>query len=154
MVAAEVEAHTPDTGGEAIAASVGEYANLVIASDGTEYIAYYDRAATALMLASGKGGTYDTEVVDDSGDVGQWPSTVLDGSELWIAYQDVGNQDLRVASGKSGSWTTEVVDAGDHIGADAAFFLDDGKPGIVYFDGFQNDMKLARNTGDAWTAER
>lgn len=153
-VVAEGEPRTPDTGGTEIPAAVGEYANLVIGSDGTEYIAYYDRAQGSLMLASGKGGTFDTEVVDASGDVGQWPAMLLDGGDLWIAYQDVANQDLRMAHGGSGGWSTELVDSGDHIGADAALFVDGGKTGIVYFDGFQNDMKLARNTGDAWTAEK
>jgi hypothetical protein len=153
-IAAEGAEHTPDTGGETTPATVGEYANLTIASDGTEYIAYYDRAAGALMLASGKSGTYDTEVVDDSGDVGQWPSLVIDGVDTWIAYQDVGKQDLRVASGHPGSWDIEVVDEGDHIGADAALFVDDAKPGVIYFDGFQNNMKLARSSGSSWTTEK
>jgi hypothetical protein len=153
-VAAEGEPHTADTGGEETPATVGEYADLVIGSDGTEYIAYYDRAAGALMFASGKGGSFDTEVVDDTGDVGQWPSMVVDGGEIWIAYQDVGNQDLRVASGKSGNWATAGVDEGNHIGADAALFVDDGKAGVIYFDGFANDMKLARNGGSSWSTEK
>ncbi len=154
VVAAEGAAVTPDTGGAEIPASVGEYARLLIGTDGTEYIAYYDRAQGSLMLASGKGGTYDTEVVDGSGNVGHWPSMAFDGSDLMIAYQDVANQDLRLATGRPGSFTTEVIDAGDHIGADAELFLDDGAAGIVYFDGFQNDMKLARRGSDSWQAEK
>ena len=155
-IAAEGEAFTPvDTGAgaEVVAGNVGEYAEIFIASDGTEHIAYYDRALGALRLASGTAGSYSVTTVDDDGDVGQWPSIAMDGSTLWIAYQDVANQDLKVAHGTPGNFTTEVVDTGDHIGADTAMFLDNGAPGIVYFDGFANDMKLARKSGDGWTAE-
>lgn len=156
-VAATGEAYTPpDTGagpGETVAANVGEYARLVIAADGTEYIAYYDRAWGALRLAVGHAGAYTVHTVDDDGDVGQWPSMVVDGDTVWIAYQDVGKQDLKLAHGSGDSWTTEVVDDGDHVGADSEIFLDGGTPGILYFDGFANDMKLARSRDGAWTTE-
>lgn len=155
-VAATGEAFTPaDTGAGAdpIAASVGEYARLFIGSDGTEYIAHYDRAHTALLLTSGHAGAYTTVTVDDDGDVGQWPSIAMDGSTLWIAYQDVKNQDLKVAHGSGESWSAEVVDAGDHVGSDSEIYVDGGSPGIVYFDGFNNDMKLARQRDGAWSSE-
>jgi hypothetical protein len=126
---------------------------LYVGSDGTEYIAYYDRAYGALRLATGTGGSYTLTTVDDSGDVGQWPSIAMDGSTLWIAYQDVGNQDLKVAYGTPGDFTTETVDVGDHAGADSAIFVDSGAVGILYFDGFNNDMKLARRRDGAWTTE-
>lgn len=155
-VAAEGESFDPpDTAADPslVDAQVGEYAKLYVGSDGTEYIAYYDRAYGALRLATGTGGSYTLTTVDDSGDVGQWPSIAMDGSTLWIAYQDVGNQDLKVAYGTPGDFTTETVDVGDHAGADSAIFVDSGAVGILYFDGFNNDMKLARRRDGAWTTE-
>ncbi|GDX79452.1 hypothetical protein LBMAG42_12630 [Deltaproteobacteria bacterium] len=155
-VAAEGEAFTPaDTGAgaEVVEANVGEYAKLYIGSDGTEYIAYYDRTMGALRLATGKSGGYTVTTVDDDGDVGEWPSIAMDGSTLWIAYHDVANQDLKVAHGTPGDFTVETVDTGEHVGADTAMFLDGGSPGIVYFDGFGNDMKLAKARDGAWTTE-
>lgn len=155
-VAAEGESYDPpDTAGDPslVDANVGEYSKLYVGSDGTEYIAYYDRAYGALRLATGTGGTYELSTVDDSGDVGQWPSIGMDGSTLWIAYQDVANQDLKVAYGTPGNFTIETVDTGDHVGADSALFVDSGAVGILYFDGFNNDLKLARRGDGTWTTE-
>ncbi len=156
-VAAEGEAYTPaDTGAgaETVDAKVGEYARLLIAADGTEYVAYYDAAWGALRLATKSGGAWSVTTVDDAGDVGQWPSMVLDGGTLWIAYHDVANQDLKVAHGTPGDFSVETIDDGNHVGADTAIFLDDGAVGIVYQDAFANDMKLARHSGGAWSVEK
>jgi hypothetical protein len=159
-VAAEGEAYDPpDTAADPtlVEAKVGEYADLFVASDGTEYIAYYDAAHGDLKLATGSGGSYTVTTVDDGGaaggDVGQWPSIAMDGSTLWIAYHDVGNQDLKVAHGTPGSFEVETVDDGDHVGADTAIFVDSGVVGILYFDGFNNDMKLARQKDGGWSKE-
>lgn len=155
-VAAEGESYDPpDTASDPslVDANVGEYSKLYVGSDGTEYIAYYDRAYGALRLATGTGGSYELSTVDETGDVGQWPSIGMDGSTLWIAYQDVGNQDLKVAYGTPGNFTIETVDTGDHVGADSALFVDSGAVGILYFDGFNNDLKLARRGDGTWTTE-
>lgn len=155
-VVSEGEDYTPaDTGDGAtpVPANVGEYARLLIGADGTEYLAYYDRAWGTLRLASGTGGAYTISTVDDAGDVGQWPSLALDGSTLWIAYHDVGNQDLKVAHGTPGDFSVETVDSGEHVGADSSLFLDDGAIGVLYQDAFANDMKLARNAGGSWAVE-
>lgn len=140
-----------DTAEEAQEAAAGEYCKLLV--DGsTEYIAFYDRAWGALRLATRSGGSWSTEVVDDSGDVGQWPDLMLSGGKLYIAYQDVGNQDLRLAVGSPGSFATELVDGGDHVGADTALFTDGSDLGIVYFDGADNDMKVAKGSPGSWKA--
>ncbi len=155
-VAAEGEAYDPpDTAADpdTVDADVGEYARIAIASDGTEYIAFYDRAQGDLKLATGKAGSYSVETIDSDGDVGQWPSIAFDGSTTWIAYQDAGNQDLKVAQGSPGNWSLQTVDDGDHAGADTHVFVDDGAVGVVYFDGFNNDMKLARLRDGTWSTE-
>ena len=148
----EGEDVTGDTGGT-VDADVGQFARLRI-SGGTEYIAYYDAAAGALKLAVGTSGSYDIEVVDDGGDVGQWPDMLVasDGT-IHIAYHDVENQDLKYAVGTPGSWTTTTVDEGEYVGADTALFLNGNYPAIVYFDGRNNDVKLAQNTGSDWTTD-
>lgn len=143
-----------DTATEAAPAAAGEYANIAIRSDGTEYIAFYDRAWGALRLATGGASGYTVEVVDDAGDVGQWPDILFDGTDTQIAYQDVTNQDLKLASGRpGGTWTTEIVDSGDHVGADSAIYAYGSDPAIFYFDGANNDMKLARKSGGTWVLE-
>ncbi|MDP2304902.1 MAG: hypothetical protein Q8P18_02620 [Pseudomonadota bacterium] len=143
-----------DTAVESVSGNAGEYARIAIASDGTEYIAFYDRAWGALRLASGNVGGYSIEVVDDTSDVGQWPDVMVDGASVAIAYHDVSNQDLKLAKGRAGGpWNVETVDSGDHVGADSAIYGTGSEPGIVYFDGANNDMKLARMSGASWALE-
>lgn len=149
----EGEDYVPADGSATVDGDAGEYAKLLIAADGTEYIAFYDRAWGALRLAVGGAAGYAVEVVDDSGDVGQWPDLLLDGNTLHIAYQDVGNQDLRLASGSPGAWTLETVASGDYVGADAAIFSGNGAPGIFYQDGVTNDLKLAGKRDGTWVSE-
>lgn len=150
----EGEEYVPTDGSDTVAGDAGEYARILISSDGTEHIAFYDRAYGALRLATGGSSGYTFEIVDDSADVGQWPDLLESAGSVAIAYQDVTNEDLKLATGSPGAWTTEVLDAGATVGADAAIFAgSDGKPQVFYFDGVNNDMKLARRSGDAWTSE-
>lgn len=151
-VAVEGTDYVPaDTATAAIDAQTGEYAKLLIGGDGKEYLAFYDRAQTALMLATSNGGSWSTEVVDDSGDVGQWPDLALDGSTLSISYHDVGNQDLKLAEGTPGSFTARTLDSGDLVGADSAMLIQGGQTHIVYFDGHNNDIMEAKPSSGSFT---
>ena len=136
--------------GSTIPADVGAFSHLYVDSSGTEYIAYYDAAWGRLLLAVGSTGAYTTYTVDDSGDVGQWPSIWLDGDTIHISYHDVGNQDLKHAYGKAGSFKVETVDDGEYAGADSEIFAFGSYPGILYFSGQDNDMKLATYDGSSW----
>ena len=141
------------TDGAVIPGNAGAYARLRVAADGTEYIAFYDTALGALRLARGGASGWNVEIVDDAGDVGQWPDLQFAGSVVRIAYQDVGNQDLKIATGAPGSWNTEIVDGGEYVGSDIAIFEEASQPAMVYFDGVNNDMKLARKSGNAWVTD-
>jgi hypothetical protein len=137
--------------GTTISGDAGAYCRLRIAPDGTEYIAFHDAARGALMLAKGGASGFTAEIVDDTGNVGQWPDFVIEGVTLKIAYQDVGDQDLEVAYGTPGAWSYSTVDAGDHVGADTVAWADGSDIAIAYFDGVNNDLKLARRSSDAWS---
>ena len=140
------------------AASVGKYARLLIGTDDKEYIAFYDEAQQTLNLLEGFGGSYTHRVVDDSGNVGAWPSMRLDGSTLVIAYHDVGEQDLKFArrDGDDGVFEIHTVDEGEFRGADTEIFLNaEGMYSVVYFDGKDNDMMLASQVGtESWDIEK
>lgn len=143
-----------DTATDTVPGVAGEYAKIAIAADGTEYIAFYDRAWGALRLASGNASGYAVELVDDTGDVGQWPDLLVDGADVAIAYHDVTNQDLKLARGRAGSaWSVETLDNGDHVGADSVIYGAGSDPAVLYFDGANNDMKVARKSGGAWALE-
>lgn len=146
------DAYVPaDTAEATVEAQTGEYAKLLIGSDGKEYLAFYDRAQTALKLASGTGSSWSVETVDDSADVGQWPDLALDGSTLWITYHDVTNQDLKLAKGSPGSFTLETLDDGALVGADSALLVSGGQAQIAYFDGKNNDIKQAQPSSGSYT---
>lgn len=141
-----------DTGGPSKPADVGKFADLFIAADGTEHIAYYDDAWSRLMLAVGGAAGFQQYVVDESADVGQWPSLLVDDAgTVHIAYHDVENQDLRYATGTPGDFTVATVDDGELIGADAEIFMNGDLLSILYFDGQNNDIKQATLAGGAWT---
>ncbi|MSP57068.1 MAG: hypothetical protein EXR69_15940 [Myxococcales bacterium] len=150
-IAVEGSPYVPaDTATASIDAQTGEYSKLLIGTDGKEYLAFYDRAHTALMLATGSGSSWSVETVDDSGDVGQWPDLAMDGGTLYISYQDVGNQDLKLAQGTPGSFTTSTLDSADMIGADSAIIASGGVQ-IVYQDARHNDIMQAKPSSGSYT---
>jgi hypothetical protein len=149
----EGEAFEPDTGASADA-DVGRYARIHIDTDGTERILYYDAANGALKLATGTTGSYTITTVDDDGDVGAWPSLLLESGTLHIAYHDLGNQDLKYATGDGTTFTVTTVADGEYVGADAEIFRDSsGALNVLYFVGATNDLYLATETDSTWSSE-
>jgi hypothetical protein len=146
------EAYSEEVDGETVyrAASVGTFARLQI-HNGTEYIAFYDAAQQTLNLLEGFAGAYTHSVVDSSGNVGQWPSMLIDDTEIYIAYHDVGGQSLKVASRSGGgNFSLSTIDNGEFRGADTHIFTHDDKKSILYFDGHDNNMMLVQQTGSDW----
>lgn len=132
-------------------ASVGQFAQLEIVGN-TEYVTFYDAAQQTLNLLEGFPGSYSHTIVDDSGNVGQWPSVLVEDDGLSIAYQDAGNHDLKLATRSgSGGFELSILDDGEYVGADTAIFRHDGAIGVVYFDGRANNMNLALEEADGWS---
>ncbi|MEZ4240228.1 MAG: hypothetical protein R3F59_29555 [Myxococcota bacterium] len=118
-------------------------------------LAFHDTASTSLHLVRGQGDTFTDEVIDDSGDVGAWPSLWTDGDTVRIAYHDAGRQNLMFAEQQgAGDWSLTRIDDGELRGADTELFERDGEPAILYFDGWDNDQWLAVRSGDAWTTSQ
>jgi hypothetical protein len=140
--------------GSTISADAGSYTKIAVGSDGTEYVAFYDIAAGALRLAVGGPSGYAVELVDDEGNVGQWPDVLVDGSTVHIAYHDVTNQDLKLASGTPGAFTITTIDTGDYVGADTALYGSGARVGILYQDSAENDMIVARSRDGVWSPEK
>ena len=133
-------------------ADVGSYADLLVTSDGTVHIAYYDADNGDLKIASGGFGDWDISVAAAEGDVGQWPSLYEEGGTLYVAFQDVGNYDLLFGTVSNGVVTgLEVVDDGDFRGADSSLTFVGGEPAIMYQDAVNNDAILARRDASGWT---
>jgi len=132
-------------------ADVGEYAQIHIDGN-THYIVFYDRAQSSLVLLEGFAGAYVSTVIDEVGDVGQWPSMVVEGGNVAISYHDVTNQDLKLAIREGGGrFQVITLDDGAYRGADSALYKRDGRWAAAYFDGRNNDLVGAVQGADnAW----
>ncbi len=142
---------------------VGEYVSLAL-TGGQPRIAYYDRGQGELRLAAyvGSGGncgsdgtTWDCQVVDSTGDVGQYLSLALDPARRpAISYYDVGRQALKYAHLGATGWVSETVDASPQAGLYTSLALDaSANPHISYYDAAQKALKYARWTGSAWDVQ-
>lgn len=138
---------------EESAADVGQYSDLLVAADGTVYIAYYDSAAGDLKVAHGIPGNWNLAIWASEGDVGQWPALSEEAGALHVSYLDAGNKNLMFGSWTGTSLESEVIDDADFVGADSAHSWADGNATIMYHDGVNNDAKIATQTDGDWTVQ-
>lgn len=136
-----------------VEADVGQYADLLVASNGTVWIAYYDATNGDLKVARGGFGSWSTEVAWSEGDVGAWPSLSEHDGSIYVAFQDVGNYDMLFGelSGDGTLAAVEIVDDGEFRGADASVAWVDGEPAVAFQDAVNNDVILARREAGVWT---
>lgn len=146
---------------------VGLFASLAHTSTGTPMVAYYDRIAGDLKLATGRGPgagfrieTLDGDAPNDPTDVGQHASLAVGpGDRAAVAYYDATEEDLVYLDLETR--TREVVDRGVTppdlrlVGADASLIFDAaGEPAIAYQDPTFLDLLYARRSAPAmWTTE-
>lgn len=133
----------------------GLFTSLVLTSTGTPLIAYYDREAGDLRLATGTGaGRFMLRSVDGANaDVGAHVSAALGpGERLGLAYMDLTRDDLVYLEPSTG--LREVIDDGVSppdlrmIGADASLLFDaSGQPSVAYQDATRLDLMWARRSG-------
>jgi hypothetical protein len=106
--------------------------SLVLDSSDNPYVSYYDNTNHDLKYAYQKDGTWYTEILDGTGDVGQYNSLKIDSSgTAHISYYDATNQQLKYANRGYTSCSTEIVDNTALL--DTSIALDStGMPHIIY----------------------
>ncbi len=142
-----------DDEGDEIPANVGKHSDLMVASDGTVYIAYQDLANGDLKVASGGPGAWTVETWYSEGEVGAWPTLSEHSGTIYVAFQDTGNHDLLFGRWTGAALEVEVVDDADFVGADAAVAWVGDTAVIVYHDGVNNDALIAVDDGSGWVIE-
>jgi hypothetical protein len=102
-------------------------------------------------------GTWRTEAIDTTGDVGSASSLAIDATgRLHVAYVDSTNGHLRYAlRDVAGTWTTSTVDASGDVSSSLDLALDaDGDPHVAYFDQTSDDLDHATREGTGgWSIE-
>lgn len=130
-----------DTGGD-----VGMYSNTVSLYDNDSLsILYYDSSAGALKNAwIYATGPWNDVTIDDTGNVGQWPSQAVYGATWYGAYYDKTNGDLKFMEYTGAIGNTTVVDSVGDVGQYTAMAVNStGHPFITYYDNSSKNLKLA-----------
>jgi hypothetical protein len=140
---------SPDTGG-----SVGVASSLALDSSGYPVISYWDQTNGDLKVMhcndpNCSGGDETITSPDTGGDVGYYPSLVLDGTGYpVVSYYDATNGDLKVmrcndpnCSGGDESMTSP--DTGGDVGSSPSLALDaSGNPVVSYEEAITEDLKV------------
>ena len=124
---------------------------IVIDESDNIYIAYQDRSASKLKIATDKSGSWDTYLVDTGTSPSQlYPgymtSMAMDGEgQFHIAHFDDKEDDLRYSTGTPNTgWATEIVEASGHTGRDPSIAVDAAnQPHIVYHTWTGQNLKYA-----------
>ncbi len=150
----------PGIEGRALAqplASTAYSTGIAVAPDGTIWLAYYDVFDHALKIAKNKGGTWVTQVVDNSGyDDGQYLSLTLDSKGYpHLSYtENTGTVTiaLKYAWYDGSAFHNEYVDyeSGVKFVTNSIVLDGNGNPVIAYYDSTFNQLKVAFISDNRW----
>jgi hypothetical protein len=138
---------------------LGSYSSIAVDYVGHTFIASYDRTHGDLTISGTPvRGAFDTQIVEEIGNVGEHVSLALDSRNYpypYISYYDVTNGNLKYASWDGSEWKIETVDSNGNVGLHTSLALDsDDYPHIAYYDETWGDLKYARWNGTDWIPER
>ncbi|MEO0299695.1 MAG: hypothetical protein ABIM58_02825, partial [candidate division WOR-3 bacterium] len=109
-----------------------------------------------MLFSSLNGLTWQTQVVDATGNVGKYTSIKIDNqNRYYISYYDSTNGDLKFAYYDGSIWKIETVDGLlSDVGKWSSISLDlNNRPHISYYDVSNRDLKYAYYNGLFWVIE-
>jgi len=119
-------------------------------------ISYYDDRKRELRFAYPNGSGWDIEIVDNSGNVGKFPSLALsaDGTPH-ICYFDVTNRDLKYAYRDEFGWNVDTIDIAVSIDWYPVLSIDESGFAHVSYTGFNDRpcIKHAYQDTSGWNVE-
>ena len=119
--------------------------SLALDRSGNPRISYYGATDHDLKYAYWDGTVWNSQTVDNAGDVGQSTSLALDRSgNPRISYYDATDHDLKYAYWDGTVWNNQTVDNAGDVGEFSSLKLStDGSPRIAYRDATNDDLKYA-----------
>ena len=117
-------------------------------------IAVWLLVLTVGLFSGVAGAQWETETVDSTGDVGQYPDIILWDGEVFISYYDATGPSLKFARRDDSSWTIETIDSVGDVGTHTSIAVDGYPAGhIVYRDETQDYVKYAFSDTTSWTVD-
>lgn len=93
---------------------------------------------------------WNTSIVPDTGDVGRYTNTIVDGGRYYISYYDTGSQDLKYANSSDGgtSWTRNTIYSTGSVGAYNSLTrsVSTGNYYISFYDAVNGNLMVAVST--------
>lgn len=133
---------------------VGRFSDSAYTSDGILCVVWYDPAEGNLKFSlRDTDGTWEApSIIDDTADVGQYPSLAIDhNGQPAVTYYDASNADLKGAMFNGSTWDIATIDSVGRVGMYSSLAFDASNNAIVtYYDRSHGDLKLAHFNGDTW----
>ena len=131
---------------------VGGAPSLVIDRAGRPIVAYFDARTNGLRVARQGDAGWQTESVDDVGDVGYCPALALDGDGLpHVIYIDAETDALRYRRFTGEDWFAIAVPYENRAGCDTALALgEDDARYLAFNDLDAGQVTLGFYDGEAW----
>jgi len=132
------------------------FTDIALDSNNKVHISYYDWNTEGLAYATNSFGSWQTFIIDVSGEMGGgYTSVALDSNnKVHISYYEWGTiWDLKYATNISGSWQTFTIDPGSvDAGRDSSIAIDShDNVHISYYSASSNyDLNYATNKTGSW----
>ncbi|MGE5224675.1 MAG: hypothetical protein ACM3PY_19740 [Omnitrophica WOR_2 bacterium] len=134
--------------------SHGMGTSLDLDSAGNARIAFFDGKTKAMKVAFQTGSSWVIRVVEDTDDVGRYPSLKVDNQGyVHVSYYNATSKTLRYAKGTpdGSSWDKTRVDSGFSVGLYTSIALDNAnQPHIAYFNDNGDNLKYANFDSSGW----
>jgi len=118
------------------------------------YVDYFGTVTSSdLKYATDSSGSYESEIVDPTDNVGSDLSLTVDlNNHIHLSYYDAANSALKYATNASGSWITSTIDNSPLVGKYSSIAIDsNNKVHISYLDYMWLEaLKYATNAGGTW----
>jgi hypothetical protein len=138
---------------------LGEYfsdtTSIAIDDSNNPHISYCNRGNHDLKYAYFDGFSWNKNIVDTKGEVGQYSSLALDSeNKPHISYASWSNFDLKYAYLSDETWYTETIDHDGDIRKWTSIDLDSNDmPHISYYDYTEGSLRYTFFTGSDWQIE-